>query len=178
MLRFCKNFSRKKLIMHHEEVAVLIRKTVQQVDFLIQQLEERHAYTAQRLRMPKACQIPTMISSGTCKNLSPVGHSSRMVGDREMISNFNKLGQSKTLNLIPGNIHRWTLRESHIVIEKIKALANQKSDARKIEAEILFKTAEQTSIDKISKEDEVWQDMLKAKPDRQFHLGRITTYFS
>ena len=81
------------------------------------------------------------------------------------------------VDLIPERVKRWKIKECQGIAKKIKDLSKQKagSDHHKIEV-LDDKPEKKDRGDKI--QDELWQEMMKSKEERQFQIGRITTYFS
>lgn len=76
-------------------------------------------------------------------------------------------------DLIPARVNRWRLRDYHAVTRKIQALGEAKEPSRKHDISLL-----QEEVQAKQTEDVLWEEMLKAKEERQFQIGRITKYFS
>jgi len=79
-------------------------------------------------------------------------------------------------DLIPARVKRWRLKEYHLVARKIQALGETKESSRKYDITLLQE--ETPTSQSQSSQDALWEEMIKAKEERQFQLGRITKYFS
>lgn len=76
------------------------------------------------------------------------------------------------LDLIPARVKRWQLKEYHLIVLKIKTLSQYNKPSSKHDITLLSNSPLENS------QDELWEEMIKTKEERQFQLGRITRYFS
>lgn len=80
-------------------------------------------------------------------------------------------------DLIPARVKRWKISEFEGIARKIRTMSKQRAVTRRFEIQSLDEKP-QTSARQDSAQDQLWQEMMKAKEERQFQIGRITKYFS
>jgi hypothetical protein len=79
-------------------------------------------------------------------------------------------------DLIPARVKKWQLRGHHLIVRKIKALSKtNEAPSKHSVTHIQQQSSKASSQDG---QDALWEEMIKAKEERQFQLGRITKYFS
>lgn len=88
-----------------------------------------------------------------------------------------EIDSSPISDLIPARVNRWKIKEYQHIAKKIKALSNPKKESRQFKIEDLNETS-QLLKGKRTSQDELWQEMMKTKEERQFQIGRLTKYFS
>lgn len=79
-------------------------------------------------------------------------------------------------DLIPARVKRWCLRDYHLIARKIQALGATKESSRKYNITVLQE--EDSTAQSENSQEELWEEMIRVKEERQFQLGRITKYFS
>jgi hypothetical protein len=88
-----------------------------------------------------------------------------------------EMASHPAVDLIPHRVKRWKIKECQHIARKIKALSGQKGAGRQFKIEDLNEDS-QLLNKKENSQDELWKEMIKAKEERHFQIGRITKFFS
>jgi hypothetical protein len=136
-----------------------------------------HSYAAQS-RMPQ--QIPTH-STPVKKERQTNIVSKEWNSEVKHTSAYSSQLETHHLpgaDLIPARVHRWNIKNYSAIVRKMKSHIKTK------EADMTSKVSHITSSDQAEtahaekKQDDLWRDMMKNNEERQFHITRITNFFT
>ncbi len=145
--------------------------------------ESLRSHTCTAVKTPRVPELLYVLFPSLFKKISDRKTDAVTAQWNEGSKQANEVGShvesSKTpgADLIPTRVKRWKIKEYQGIARRIKALSKYKPVTHSFQIEALNEKAE-AAVRSDTTQDQLWQEMMKSKEERQFQIGRITKYFS